>query len=215
MRKKWLILGVGGHGRVVLDTLLIHGFAQQALGFVVPDPVVHDASICGIPLLWEEEMLRNYSPDQVVLVNGLGGVGDTEPRAKIFQKFTALGYSFLTVVHPWAVVSASAVLGPGVQVMAGAIIQTGSRVGENTIVNTRAVIDHDGQIGAHVHIAPGAVLSGGVEVGERSHIGTGATVIQGIRLGRSVLVAAGAVVVRHVADGVKVVGVPAMEISYG
>ncbi len=63
--------------------------------------------------------------------------------------------------------------------MAGAVIQTGSKIGENTIINTRVSIDHDCCVGAHTHIAPGSVFSGGVTVGQGCHIGPGSVVIQG------------------------------------
>jgi acetyltransferase-like isoleucine patch superfamily enzyme len=104
-------------------------------------------------------------------------------------------------------------LGDGAQIMAGAILQTGVRVGRNVIVNTRAVIDHDSCLADHVHVATGAILAGGVKVGEASHIGAGATVIQEITIGRAVLVAAGAVVVSDVADDASVAGIPARRIE--
>jgi UDP-perosamine 4-acetyltransferase len=97
--------------------------------------------------------------------------------------------------------------------MAGAVIQSGSRIGINSIINTRASVDHDCVIGNHVHISPGVTLSGGVEIGTCSHIGTGSTVIQGIVIGNSCLAAAGAVVTKDVIAGVKVRGVPAREFA--
>jgi UDP-perosamine 4-acetyltransferase len=148
-------------------------------------------------------------------VNGLGSVESTAKRAALFQRFKGKGYRFATVVHPSAVVAGDVVLEEGVQVMAGAVIQPGTRVGENTIVNTGAIVDHDCALASHVHVAPGAVLSGGVSIGEGTHVGTGAKIIQGVRVGSHSLVAAGAVVVDPVGERARVFGVPAREMGGG
>ncbi len=96
--------------------------------------------------------------------------------------------------------------------MAGAVLQTGCRMGENVIINTRASVDHDCIIACHTHVSPGAVLCGNVQVGQGSHIGAGATVIQGVRIACNGMVAAGAVVIRDIPEGVTVAGVPAKEL---
>lgn len=165
-----------------------------------------------LPIIGDDSAVFDYSCDAVELVNGLGSVGDTRLRTDIFNKFKNWGYSFRSVIHPAAVVADTCVLGEGVQVMAGVIINVGTHIATDTIVNTGAVIDHDCMIGSHVHIAPGVTISGGVQVGDCSHIGTGATIIQGVTIGNRALIGAGAVVINDVADGQKVVGVPAKEL---
>ncbi len=94
--------------------------------------------------------------------------------------------SFETVIHPSAVIAPEVHIDDGVQVMAGAIVQPGSWLGENVIINTGARVDHDCTIDAHAHVAPGVTLSGNVHVGNGAHIGAGATVIQGIKVGTPV-----------------------------
>lgn len=162
-----------------------------------------------LPIIGDDNAIFDYTCDSVELVNGIGSVGDTSLRTIIFNKFKNLGYSFRSVIHPRAIVAENCDFGEGVQVMAGTVINTGTKIAADTIVNTGAVIDHDGNIGSHVHIAPGVTISGGVQVGDGSHIGTGATIIQGVTIGERALVGAGAVVIRDVAAGCKAVGVPA------
>lgn len=180
--KPVILLGAGGHARVLLDTLRLRKI--KVLGLVEND----------------EEAFK-HSPSKVLLVNGVGSVRADARREAIFNRFKERGYSFLTVVHPSAVVAKDAELGEGAQVMAGAVIQTGSVIGKNSIVNTRASVDHDARIGAHVHLAPGAVLSGEVTVGDNSHLGTGAVVVNGIKIGAGVFVAANSLVCEDLADG--------------
>lgn len=202
-----IILGGGGHAKVLIDALL----ASSAViaGVVDPNPKLAGAKILGVRVLGGDDIVNGFPPSEVQLANGLGSIGLPAKRQQIFERFKEMGYKFTTVIHPSAVIASDVVLGEGTQVMAGAVIQPGSRIGINSIINTRASVDHDCLIGDHTHIAPGVTLSGGVKVGTGSHIGTGATVIQGIVVGGQCLVAAGAVVVSNVAENTTVKGMPA------
>jgi perosamine synthetase len=93
--------------------------------------------------------------------------------------------------------------------MAGAVVNSGSRIGANAIVNTGATVDHDCVLADGAHVSPGANLAGGVVVGGNTHIGIRSSVIQGIQIGADSIVGAGAVVIRDVPPGVTVVGNPA------
>ena len=202
-----IILGGGGHAKVLIETLRSSGIA--ILGITDADPEKYNNSVLGIPVLGDDSVVNQHSPESVHLVNGVGSVSITHKRSTLFERFKHLGYSFATVVHPSAIIASDAVLGEGAQVMAGAVIQPGSSLGADTIVNTNATVDHDCEIGSHVHLSPGVTLSGGVRIGMGTHVGTGATVIQAIVIGTNCLVAAGSVVISNIDDGSTVAGVPA------
>lgn len=213
-RPPLLILGAGGHARVVVDTLAAENRLDQLLGLIDPHPTPWPEGSLPMAVLGGEEILaERFPPDLVRLINGLGSVGSTEKRSSVYEKFYQAGYRFTTMVHPSAVLGQGVVIKDGGQIMAGVVVQVGCRLDENVLVNTGARIDHDCHLAAHVHIAPGAVLSGGVRVGEGCHVGCGATIIQGVHLGRKVTVGAGAVVIGDVPDGATVVGVPAAVIA--
>lgn len=202
-----LILGAGGHAKVLVDALL----ASSAViaGIVDPDPALLGTQILGVQVLGGDDLVSEFPQTEILLINGLGSVGLPIGRQKLFQRFKALDYNFATVIHPAAVVAPDVLLGEGTQIMAGAVIQPGTCIGKNVIVNTRASIDHDCTIGDDVHIAPGVTLSGGVVIEDFCHIGTGATVIQGISIGLGSVVGSGALVIKDVSVSVTVVGVPA------
>lgn len=194
-----VILGGGGHARVVADTLMLR--ERSILGAVARKAVPGTNTAWGLPLLGDDDALDALDRRGIALANGVGSIGSTALRADVFRRARELGFAFTQVIHPSAVIAASVELGDGAQIMAGAVVQPGTEIGDNVLINTRASVDHDCRIGAHVHIAPGAVLSGGVKVGEGTHIGTGAVIIQSLSIGKHCLIAAGAVVCRDVPDG--------------
>lgn len=196
MTKSVIILGAGGHARVLIDAIKKAG--QPIRGIVTRDPLMQETQVAGVPVIGSDETVFDYDIESVLLVNGLGSTGDTKYRRQLFYKFSEKGYRFAAVIHPGAILGDDVIIGEGSQIMAGAVIQTGTQIGRNVIINTRASVDHDCLIGDHVHIAPGAVLSGSVRVGEGSHIGTGAVVIQGVVIGDYSLISAGAVIYRNV-----------------
>ena len=206
-----IILGSGGHAKVVIDVLRLQG--REVIGLTTQDRAMFGHSVLGCRIIGDDDALAGHAPAQVRLVNAIGSVEMMEKRKQLFEKFKARGYVFEQAIHPSAVIARDAVLGEGAQVMAGAVVQPGARIGDNTIINTRASIDHDCVIGCHVHISPGCTLSGNVTVGDETHIGAGATVIQGRQIGCGCLIAAGAVVVRDIDDGERVAGVPARKMD--
>lgn len=206
-----IVLGAGGHAKVLVDALI--GAGRLVRGLTDADPAKAGAAVLGVPVLGEDKKVLAFAPEAVRLVNGIGSARVPVLRRQLFDSFKKSGYFFERVVHPSAIVAPDVVLAEGAQIMAGVILQTGCRIGENVIINTRAAVDHDCVIGSHVHLAPGVTLCGNVEVGEGSHIGAGATVIQGVRIGCNCMVAAGAVVIRDIPDGVTVAGLPAKEMN--
>ena len=206
-----IVLGAGGHAKVVIDALKAAG--ADILGITDPDQGTHGQDILGVQVLGDDDMVKEHGPDAVVLVNGVGSINVSDRRKDIFGRFKDGGYTFIPVIHPSAVIGGDVEIADAVQIMAGAVVQPGCRIGVNAIINTRASVDHDCVIGDHVHIAPGAVLGGGITVGDGSHIGTASSVIQNVRIGENVLVAAGAAVVTDFPDGARIAGVPATSIA--
>jgi sugar O-acyltransferase (sialic acid O-acetyltransferase NeuD family) len=136
-----IIVGAGGHARVLVDALRTAG--RPILGVVDPKLTTDAAGPLGLKVLGGDEALGQYCADKIELVNGIGGTGSTERRHDVFAQFCARGFRFSSVVHRSAVVSEFAELGQGVQVMAGCVIQCGAIIGANTIINTNASIDHN------------------------------------------------------------------------
>ena len=204
-----VLIGGGEHASVVADAILAGPDAPRLLGFVDPAPCEPFVQRFGLARLGDDAELAALGLPWAVLAFAAPGSADARARAVARLARSVRGWA--TVVHPRAVVSPTATLGEGTVVLAGAVVQTGARVGAHAIVNTAAVVEHDALLAEHVHLAPGAVLGGGVRIGARASIGMGAAVRDHVQVGADAVVAMWAVVIRDVAEGVRVAGVPAVE----
>lgn len=193
------LVGGGGHALVVAETAMLLGLRLAGTWDDHPEPAI---ARLGVARLGTLEAFTLRPARRWILA-----LGDLARRTELLKRL--FGEGAVTLVHPRAMVSPSASIGPGVWVGPGAVIHTLARVGPHAMVNSSAVIEHECEIGENSHIAPGAVLGGRVQVGPGTLVGLGARVLPGIRIGRGCVIGAGAAVIRDVPDGSRVVGVPA------
>ena len=196
-----LVLGAGGHGRVVADSAGRMG-VWGCVAFL--DDGGGDSVIGRCDDL--EQLVQEG--DACVIA-----IGDNARRMTMLKKVKDLGVPVATVVDPSAAVSDGAVLGKGTVVLPRAAVNTGAKLGSGCIVNTGATVDHDCVLGDGVHVSPGAHLGGDVSVGEGTWIGLGASIRHGACIGERAMIGAGAAVVADVASDTTVVGVPARPIT--
>lgn len=203
-----VLLGAGGHARVLLA--LIRAAGYSVLGVCDPHLAAGGQSSWeGLDVLGDDETLAaRLGPDQVALALGVGQLSSGTQRERIYNQWRSRGYVFPPLVHPTAWLANDAMLADGVQIMAGAIIQPGCSIGENSIINTRVSVDHDCRISSNVHLAPGATLCGSVHVAAGAFIGAGAVIIQGVHIGEHAVVGAGATLVRKLESYQTIIGSP-------
>ncbi len=193
-----VVIGAGGHAKVVVATLLELGRTIAAI--LDDDPTRQGARLLGLTVAGTTASYPTAGREAIL------AVGDNADRRRLSA---ALGCSWQAAVHPSAHVHASVDIGEGAFVAAGAVIQPDTAIGPHSIVNTAATIDHDCVVGGFAHIAPGAHLAGCVKVGEGALIGLGAGVTPGVSVGDWAVLGAGASAVNDLADRVIAVGVPA------
>jgi len=196
---KIVVVGAGGHAKVVISTLQAAGYSVVA---VFDDDLAKvGTEILGIPVAGPLDAIADGDYEF-----GVVAVGQNRVRKAITER---VGLNWLSTVHPSAVIHPSVKLGAGVTVFAGAIIQPDTSIGDHAIINTAATVDHDCSIGDFAHIAPGAHLAGGVQVGEGTLLGIGSVVAPYLSVGAWTTVGAGGAVVRDLPDGVTALGIPA------
>ena len=204
MTERVVVLGAGGHAKMCLEVLRAQG-RFEPLGILDPDPP--QPSVLGCPVIGADDMLPILRRDGIGLC--FLALGGNALRARKITLVRQLGFRIATIIHPSAVILASAWIGDGVAVMPRAVVGAEARVEAAAIINTGAVIEHDCIVGTAAHIAPGVTLAGAVHVGARALIGVGSSVRPSVTVGEDAVVGVGAAVVADVAPGCVVGGVPA------
>lgn len=208
MRKKIVILGAGGHAKVIAD--FINKDIYELVGFLDKDKAYVGQLLNGIPILGDDRNPLFWKEQGIsACAIGIGHIGNCAVRNRVFENYKNAGYEVLTVIHPSSIISPSAVIKEGAVVMPGAVVNANAVIGENSIINSNAVVEHDVIIGRGVHVAPGSTVSGGTVVGKNVLIGAGSTIIQSITIGANTIIGAGATVVSDIPDNVLAVGCPA------
>ena len=203
-----LIVGAGGHGKVVADTACEMGRWNKVA--FVDDRYPSLTEVFCWPVIGRfdeiEPLLSEYSDIAVA-------IGNNHLRIDLLKRFMAMGFSLPAVIHPTAFVSSRSEINDGVVIFAHAVINVGAEIGLGCIINTATTVDHDCILSEGVHLSPGVNLAGEVSIGSCSWLGVGSSVIQKIEIGNNVIVGAGAAVISDIVSNVTVVGVPAKVIK--
>lgn len=207
---RYVLWGSSGHAKVLASLIALRGGKVVALFDNNPNTV---SVVPGVPLyIGNGNFTRWYEgePDRANLY-GLAAIGGAHGRDRlvVHEYFRMHNVRVEPLVHPHASVCQTALLGPGTQVLAGAVVAADTHLGEACIVNHRAAADHECVLGDGVHLAPGATLCGCVRIGNNVMIGAGAVVLPRVTIGENTVVGAGAVVTRDLPAGVVVAGNPA------
>lgn len=196
MPEQVVIIGAGGHGKVVADIVTAAG--DTVVGFL--DDVVDKKNVLGAVC-----SAGNYPDCRFVIA-----IGNNAVRKQIAQ---AQNLPWYTAIHPSAVISPSAIIGEGSVVMPGVVVNADAKVGCHCILNTGAIVEHENWIEDYVHLSPRAALGGNVIVGERTHIGIGACVKNNTAVCGGCVIGAGAAVVNDVEEPGVYTGVPARRLK--
>ncbi len=208
-----VIVGAGGHGRVVLDILLNAGTYDVA-GFVDSNSELTGRRVDGVEVLGQPADLPRLR-DELGVTHGIIAIGDNGVRRAVADRLDELGFTLANAIHPSANLARNVTLGRNVVVAAGALVCAHCQIGDSVILNTGCIVDHESLIGTATHICPGARLAGRVTVESGAFVGIGATIIQSVRVGYEAVVGAGAVVIEDAPPMSTVVGVPARQIRAG
>lgn len=198
MRKRLVIIGAGGHGKVVADIAVKNGYEE----IVFLDDNTADTECAGFRIAGKTDERDKFEDADCIVA-----IGNAEIRKKFSEKIKCV-----TLIHPDAVISRRVRIDEGTVVMAGAVINSDVKIGKGCIINTGATVDHDSVLEDYVHISVGAHLAGNVIVGNETWIGAGATVSNHVNICGNCMIGAGAVVVKDIEKQGVYVGVPVKKI---
>lgn len=168
MKQKIVIIGAGGHGKVVADTIVSQD-KYELIGFVdeakpVGEKIIND--FCVVATYENIKLLQDKADVFIV------AVGNNVVREKIYNlAIETLGPSI--VIHPSAIIGSDVTIGMGTVVLANTVINASSCIGKNTLVNAGTIVDHDCVIGDHVHLSIGTMVGSNstIEEGYKTSIG--------------------------------------------
>lgn len=203
-----VVFGASGHCRVIIDILESQG---QRIAGIVDSFKPSGTQNSGYEVLGDECSFkeRGYAIDGIR--RGVIAIGDNYCRFQMAQRVRALmpDFTFIAAVHPAAHTAKNVSIGAGTVIMAGAVVNPGSKLGEHCIINTNASVDHDGWVQDFASIGPGATLGGNVTVRTFGVIGLGASVIHNLTVGEHSILGAGAALLKDLPDFSIAWGVPA------
>ncbi len=205
---KILIIGAGGHAKVIVDIIKKEN-KFEILGFL-DNSLKKGKKILGYEVLGNEDDINLLMSKQNVF-GGIIAIGDNYSRSLLAKKIKKLckEFKFINCIHPMSSIAFDVTLGEGNVVMAGATINTSSKIGNHCILNTNSSIDHDNNLQNFSSLAPNSVTGGNVIVGKFSAIGIGATIQQNISIADNCIVGASSLVNKNTKSDSVYYGVPA------
>lgn len=153
MKQKIIVIGAGGHGKVVSDAIIAQD-KYILVGFVDVLLPIGTEVIGGFKVIEKQENLHLLkSKADVFLV----AIGNNKVREVLFH-LAAEYLSPAIVIHPSVILGSNVSIGEGTVILANAIISAFSEIGNNTIINASSVVDHECRIGSNCHISIGTMV---------------------------------------------------------
>lgn len=205
------VLGIGNNTVTVLDLIedcgykvgeLLH-FSQERVG-----ELYFGYAITGC----FEDLLSKQSLEGM---NFALSMGNLHIRKNIYDRIIAKGGRIPSLVHPTCTISKRNIIGNGVQILPGSIVQGDSSIGDNTVITVNSVVAHSAHVGSHCLISGNVMIGAYSNIGNLVHIGQGATVVSGKvkNIGDNCVLGAGATLITDMPSGSIFAGTPAKMIK--
>lgn len=166
--EKVIIVGAGGHGRVVIDAALSNS-QLKIIGFLDDSEV---EAILGVAKLGEISDIEKFKGYKFHIA-----IGNNRFRRKLSEKIGI--ENLITIIHPNSYIARDSKIGKGCYIGANSVINSGSKLGNSVIVNTGSIIEHDCMLGDYSHLSYRSLLGSGVTVKEEIYIEMGEIVKRG------------------------------------
>ena len=206
-KRPLIVIGASGHAKVILD--IFEKMASYTVVGLIDDKLEVGTRVLGYTVIGNSETIASLLSMQK---NSLFfvAVGDNWTRhlivTKLLEKHPDL--EFATAIHPSAQIGRDVNFGKGVAIMAGAIVNSGTSIGNFAIINTKASLDHDCMLGSFASLAPGVTTGGNVKIGAFSAVSIAATILHGKTIGEHCVVGASSLIVKDINDHEVVYGLP-------
>lgn len=210
-KEKIVVFGASDHTRYTIDIIEQAGL-YEIVG-ILDFALEKGSAYGGYEILGRDEDLPELMAS-LGFNKGIIAIGENYIRYKVVSKVSRLssGFSFVSAIHPSAIMGKNVEIGAGTMIMAGVIINNDTVIGQHCFLATKASIDHDSSLGDYSSLSPGVTTGGSVKIGYCTAIGLGANILHGKTIGDHSVVGSGALVVKNIGDNVVAYGAPAREI---
>lgn len=200
------IYGAGGLGQEICDMADLHFAGRWDQVFFINDLIEGETDTEGHVTMPYNMFRERYTPEQTVFVIATG-----EPyyRKVFFERIRIDGYKVTTLIHPEAEISRSAVIGEGVIIGRGCVVNHHVHLRENTCMMVYCVIGHDTEIMDHCQLSSFVSTGGHCRIGSCTFVGQNAVIREHTQIGGFSIVGECANVIRDVSDEEVVAGNPA------
>jgi sugar O-acyltransferase (sialic acid O-acetyltransferase NeuD family) len=212
-----VIFGAGGFAK---ETYLVFrraypnkGHAESYIDcFVCSDgDPLEGTDLRGVPVVGESHF---FSQNRNVPVDAYVAIAAPAVRTRIVEKVRLWNsaVNFPTLIDPSVVMDVeggAVLLGEGVILGIGAVLETDIRIGAFCQINMCCSVGHDSVLGNFSTASPGTRISGNVTLGDGVFCGAGSIILDGLSIAATSVLGAGAVVVKDIVQAGTYVGIPA------
>ena len=205
-----LLIGAGGFARETLELVdAVNRVAPtwNVVGLLDDDAGIHGRRIHGVEVIGPPAVVHEH-PGALVAAC-VASPDEPLRRLALVARLALPAERYATLVHPAAVVPASASIGPGTVVHATTVLTADVALGAHVAVMPAVVLTHDDAVGDGVTFGAGARIAGGVAIERGAYIGAGVLLREHVTVGAGAVIGMGAVVTRPVPAGEVWAGVPA------
>tara|TARA_E500000178_G_scaffold352299_2_gene415433 strand:- start:306 stop:953 length:648 start_codon:yes stop_codon:yes gene_type:complete len=212
MKKKALIIGSGGHSRVVISIINEASLYDIVAIIDVSSKSSNDNSefIKDIPVSNVSQLDEYY---ECGIDIAFIAIGDNDNREHWYKKLNKQ-FNLPNLISSSASIDKSSFMGNSNVICSNCFIGPDSNIGNNNILNTSSIIEHEVKIFNNCHIAPSATICGRSLIKSNCFIGANSTVIDKVSVAQSSTLGAGSTLLKSIdEENSTYVGSPAKKLS--
>ena len=195
--KKIAIIGAHTNARVIYYMIKKYNLFEVAC-FAVDKEYLHgEKEYLGLPLIAIDELPKYISKETDYVFIGVLWNNLNSDRRHLYEKMKCLGYKFVNVISPTAVIQEEVKLGENILICDNAIIECNTSIGDDTYIHGGAFVSESCNIGRHCFLGIKSLTAGAVTLGDQCFVGVGATLFDEVKIGEKCVIGARTIIKRH------------------
>lgn len=211
--KDFIIIGAGGFGREVADTIMLINEQQPTynfIGYVDDDKSLWNTKINDVSVLGGRQALKELCSNRDV--SAVMAIANSSVKQELVL-YLGDKINWVNIIHPITFISKYALMGVGNIIQAFVVLAANAKIGSHCMINSNTGLGHDAEMGDYSSLMAHCDVTGNVKLGECVYMGAGSRIVSGVSVGDRAFICAGAVVFKDINKADKVMGNPARVIG--